>query len=69
MTYLINSSLQQGIFPDALKAASVTPIFKNGDPQLPSTHPVFIVSGFSKLFEKYTHSRLHSFYNKIQCTL
>ena len=28
LTYLINLSFQQGIFPEALKTAIVTPIFK-----------------------------------------
>ena len=31
MTYLINLSFQQGIFPEALKTARVTPIFKRED--------------------------------------
>ena len=34
LTYLINLSFQQGIFPEALKTAIVTPIFKKEDPQL-----------------------------------
>ena len=37
LTYLINLSFQQGIFPEALKTARVTPIFKK-DHQLPSIY-------------------------------
>ena len=32
---IINLSLQQGIFPEALKTARVTPIFKKVSPRLP----------------------------------
>ena len=30
VTYIINLSLKQGIFPDSLKIAKVIPIFKQG---------------------------------------
>ena len=30
LTYVINLSLQEGLFPDDLKAARVSPIFKSG---------------------------------------
>ena len=49
-TYLINLSFQQGIFPEALKTARVTPIFKTEGPQLSSNYrPVVVLSVFSKL--------------------
>ena len=49
-TYLINLSFQQGIFPEALKTARVTPIFKTEGPQLPSNYrPIVVLSVFSKL--------------------
>ena len=31
LTYLINKSIEQGIFPDELKVAKVFPIYKSGD--------------------------------------
>ena len=34
LTYLVNSSIKQGIFPSELKIAKVFPIFKAGDEQL-----------------------------------
>ena len=45
LTYLINLSFQQGLCPQALKTAKVTPIFKTEDQQLPSNYrPVSILS-------------------------
>ena len=34
LTYLVNSSIKQGVFPDELKNAKVFPIFIAGDEQL-----------------------------------
>ena len=65
MTYLINLSFQQGIFPEALKTARVTPIFKKENPQLPSNYrPISVLSVFSKLYEKCIYSRLYTFLTK-----
>ena len=38
LKYLTNLSFQQGKFPEALKTARVTHIFKKEDPQLPSSY-------------------------------
>ena len=38
LTFLINLSFQQGVFPEALKTARVTPILKKEDHQLPSNY-------------------------------
>ena len=46
LTYLINLSFQQGIFPEALKTARFTPIFKKEDPQLPSNYCLISVLSF-----------------------
>ena len=32
LIYIINDSLKRGIFPDELKLAEVTPLFKKADP-------------------------------------
>ena len=63
LSYLINLSFQQGIFPEALKTATVTPIFKKEGPQLPSNYRhISILSVLSKLYEKmYVLSLLHVF--------
>ena len=47
LTFLINLSFQQGIFPEPLKTARVTPIFKKKDHQLPSNYrPISVPSVF-----------------------
>ena len=65
MTYLINLSFQQDIFPEALNTASVTPIFEKEDHQLPSNYrPISVLSVFSKLYEKCIYSRFSGFLTK-----
>ena len=65
LTYSINFSFQQVIFPEALKTARVTPIFKKEDPLLPSNYrPISALSVFSKLYGKCMYSRLYAFLTK-----
>ena len=53
LTYSVNSSIKQGIFPDELKIAKVFPIFKAGDEQLITNYrPISVLNFFSKIFEK-----------------
>ena len=65
LAFLINLSFQQGTFPEPLKTARVTPIFKKDNPQIPSNyHPISVLSVFSKLYGKCIYSRLYSFLTK-----
>ena len=53
ITYLTNESLTSGVFLYELKLASVVPIYKSGDPSLLTNYrPIFVLSFFSKIFEK-----------------
>jgi hypothetical protein len=53
ITKIINMSIDSGIFPNRLKEAQVTPIFKKNDPFLKSKYrPVSILPIPSKNFEK-----------------
>ena len=62
LTYLINLSFQQGIFPETLKNARITPIFEKEYPQLPSNYcPISVLSVFSKLYERCVYSCLYAF--------
>lgn len=65
LIHVINLSLNQGIFPNELKVASVTPIFKNKEPSMFSNYrPVSVLPVFSKIFEKVIYNRFLSFLNE-----
>ena len=49
---LINISLSQSVFPDAMKCAEVSPIFKKDDNLLKGNfRPVSILTSLSKIYE------------------
>ncbi len=51
-----NLLLEQRVFPNELKLAKVTPIFKNDDPTLFANYrPVSVLSFFSKILEKISY--------------
>ena len=51
LTLIINQSFNSGIFPDKLKIAKVTPIYKKGDKQIITTsYSNFSTSSNLKLF-------------------
>ena len=53
LTYIINMSFMEGVFPSELKLAKVVPIFKSGDSTKMSNYrAISILSFFSKIFEK-----------------
>ena len=65
LTYLINLSFPNGIFPDLLKTSNVIPVFKRGENQNNNNYrPKSIISNLSKLIEKIVHPRLYSFLEK-----
>ena len=65
LSNLINHSLSAGIFPDALKSAKITPIFKAGGKTLISNYrPISLLNSFSKIYEKIFLLKLNSFLTK-----
>ena len=65
LSKLINLSFQQGIFPETLKTAQVSPVHKKDDVLLYNNYrPISLLSIFSKLFEKAMYNRLYSFLTK-----
>ena len=47
LTYLVNISIKQGIFPDELKIAEVFPIFKSNDEQyITNYRPISVLNFF-----------------------
>jgi len=59
LTYIINCSFQQGVFPSELKIAKVYPKFKKGN-HLDSKNyrPISLIPTFSKVIEKIVLNRL-----------
>lgn len=65
MTDLINLSFTSGVFPDSLKLAKVTPVFKSEDKKSVSNYrPVSVLTAFSKIFERAMYNRIWTFINK-----
>ena len=62
LTKIINLSIQNGCFPDELKAAEVTPIFrKNDDLDKGNYEPVNVLPHVSKVFERITYIQIENF--------
>ena len=53
LTNIFNSCISNGVFPDKLKLADISPIFKSVDSMAKKNYrPVSILNSVSKLFEK-----------------
>ena len=62
LTKIINLSLRNGCFPDDLKAAEVSPIFKkNDDLEKENCRPVSVFPYMSKVFERIMYTQIESF--------
>ena len=59
--HICKSSLLQGCFPNNMKIAKVTPLFKSGDvDKLCNYRPISILPVFSKLLERFMYNRICS---------
>ena len=66
LTALVNLSIENNCFPDKLKEAQVTPIFKKRDPLMKTNYrPVSVLPIFSKIFEKVYEIQLSEYFDKI----
>lgn len=62
LCYIINNSLESGIFPDELKLAVVVPVYKKGDSsKYENYRPISMLSSFSKVFEKILSNHIIKF--------
>ena len=62
LLYVLNLSLEEGVFPKELKIANVIPLFKAEDPmKFNNYRPVSLLCILSKVFEKVMYSRLLHF--------
>ena len=59
MRYIFSLSIEKGIFPDQLKIAKVTPLFKKGDNVFMDNYrPISVPPCFSKILERLIYNRL-----------
>ena len=59
---MINQSISCGFFPDELKIAKVTPIYKKGDRSDPGNYrPISILPTLSKIYERHVASQIHEY--------
>ena len=64
---IFNASISNGIYPDLLKTARVTPIFKKGSKSDPGNYrPISVLSQVNKVFEKILHKRLYKYLSKFK---
>ena len=62
ISYHINNAIEKNTFPDNLKKADVSPVFKIGDPHIKENfRPISVLSTLSKVFEKLMHLQILSF--------
>ena len=62
LTELVNTSLEQGVFPEELKVARVVPLCKGGSrAEWSNYRPISVLSAVSKVFELVMAKRLCSF--------
>ena len=62
LSYIINKSLESGIFPQPWKEAKISPIFKCGSKDdVNNYRPISILPTLSKIIEKWIHKHLMSF--------
>lgn len=60
---IVNLSLRQGIFPQALKLVIVSPIYKSKDrSQMSNYRPVSVLVSILKIYEKIHYSRLYAYF-------
>ena len=65
--HIFNKSINTGIFPEALKIAQITPIFKTGDESLLTNYrPISVLPVFSKILERIMYNRIYNYLTKHQ---
>ena len=63
---IVNNMINTTLFPDSLKMAQVTPVFKKDDPFIMKNYrPVSILPSMSKFFEKIVNEQLSNHFENI----
>lgn len=67
LTYIFNRSIDTGIFPNVLKNAKVTPVFKAGEKDMATNYrPISVIPTIAKLFEKHVSTHLYRYLSKYE---
>ena len=62
LKYIFDLSLKSCTFPEKMKTARVTPVFKSGDtPLMTNYRPISVLSCFSKMLERIMYNRLYKY--------
>ena len=62
LKYLLEKSIETGVFPDTLKIARVAPLFKGGDPtNISNCGPISVLPCFFKILEHIMYNRLYKY--------
>ncbi|XP_077991076.1 uncharacterized protein LOC144445410 [Glandiceps talaboti] len=70
LAHIINLSISHGLFPDALKSARITPVFKKGSPLNGGNYrPISILPTLRKIIENLVNKQLVSFLDKYDILL
>ena len=66
ITNIINLTIQTGTYPELLKTATVSPVFKKEDPLSKENYrPISVLTVFSKIFERYYQNELLPHFSRI----
>ena len=67
LLHIFNLSIQKGVFPDELKIARVTPIYKNNDEKTKTDfgnyRPISVLACFSKILQGIAYNQLYEHLN------
>nr|XP_006811856.1 PREDICTED: RNA-directed DNA polymerase from mobile element jockey-like [Saccoglossus kowalevskii] len=70
LAHIINLSITTGIFPDLLKIAKITPIYKKGSPlEISNYRPISLLPILSKIIESVVKSQLLAYLDKFNILL
>ena len=62
LKYIFDLSLKSGTFPEKMKIARVTPVFKSGDTSLMTNYrPISVFPCFSKMLERIMYNKLYKY--------
>ena len=65
LTLIFHKSLSEGVFPDSMKLAEVTPLFKGGNKHMLTNYrPISLLPTITKLLEKVMYSRTYNYLTK-----